>query len=94
MSEFGRTTVENASGGTDHGHGNCMFVMGGGVNGGVYANWLGLHPEALDAGGDLMITTDYRDVIAEILMARLLSSTVDQVFPDYTPILPGIVRLK
>jgi uncharacterized protein (DUF1501 family) len=91
MSEFGRRVDENASGGTDHGHGNCMFVMGGGVNGGVYANWPGLAEEALD-DGDLAITTDYRDVLSEILLARVLNPAVDQIFPNYAPNLRGIVN--
>ena len=68
MTEFGRRAGENGSGGTDHGHGNCMFVMGGHVNGGqVLANWPGLAPGNLD-NGDLAITIDYRDILAEILV--------------------------
>jgi uncharacterized protein (DUF1501 family) len=84
MSEFGRRATENASGGTDHGHGNCMFVMGGGVKGGVYARWNGLADGALDEG-DLAVTTDYRDVLAEVLTKRISNPAVDQVFPGYTP---------
>ncbi|MBI5931513.1 MAG: DUF1501 domain-containing protein [Chloroflexi bacterium] len=90
MSEFGRRVDENASGGTDHGHGNCMFVMGGGVNGGVYADWPGLQDEALD-DGDVSITTDYRDVLSEILMKRVMNPAIDQIFPNYTPNARGIV---
>ena len=71
LSEFGRRVAENASGGTDHGHGNALFVLGGGVNGGrVFAHWPGLAPVALD-GEDLAVTTDYRDVLGEILARRL-----------------------
>lgn len=92
MSEFGRTTGENASGGTDHGHGNTMFVMGGNVNGGVVAVWPGLHPDALDPDGDLVITTDYRDVVGEILATRLGSTALDAVFPGYAPQAKGIMR--
>jgi uncharacterized protein (DUF1501 family) len=91
MSEFGRTAGENASGGTDHGHGNAMFVMGGGVTGTIHARWPGLHDEALDQS-DLAITTDYRDVLAEILVQRLGSTAIDHIFPGYTPTLPGIMR--
>lgn len=70
LSEFGRRGAENASAGTDHGHGNALFVLGGGVNGGqVIASWPGLAEAALDAG-DLAITTDYRDVLGELLARR------------------------
>jgi uncharacterized protein (DUF1501 family) len=93
MSEFGRTAAENASGGTDHGHGNCMFVMGGGVNGGVYANWPGLSDEALDQS-DLAITTDYRDVLSEILVKRIHNEALDQIFPGYTANMSDIIRAR
>lgn len=83
MSEFGRTARENASQGTDHGHGNCMFVMGGGIQGGVHARWVGLHEAALDESGDLAVTTDYRDVLTEILVKRIANPATDQIFPDY-----------
>jgi len=86
MSEFGRRLLENGSGGTDHGHGNCMFVLGGGVNGGkVYADWPGLAPEQLSSPGDLAITTDYRTVLAEIVDRRLLNPKLADVFPGFTP---------
>ena len=91
MSEFGRRVEENASGGTDHGHGNCMFAIGGGVNGGVYARWPGLTADKLD-GGDLAITTDYRDVLAEIVTGRLLNPAVETIFPGYTPKPLGLIR--
>ena len=75
MSEFGRRAQENGSGGTDHGHGNCMFVVGGGVNGGkVYSDWPGLSPDKLYGPGDLNVTTDYRDVLAEIVSKRVRKS--------------------
>lgn len=83
MSEFGRRAEENASEGTDHGHGNCMFAMGGGVKPGVFARWPGLQKEALDRG-DLSITTDYRDVLSEILVQRLGNSQLGTVFPNYS----------
>jgi uncharacterized protein (DUF1501 family) len=67
MSEFGRRVGENAALGTDHGHGNMMLVMGGGIAGGrVYAQWPGLAREQLVGPGDLDITIDYRDVLGEI----------------------------
>ncbi len=91
MSEFGRRVVENASAGTDHGHGNFMLVMGGGVRGGqVFANWPTLAPERLNEG-DLAITTDYRDVLAEVIAQRLHNHALDQVFPNFTHTPPGIV---
>ena len=84
-SEFGRRGKENASDGTDHGHGNCMFVLGGGVNGGkVYGQWPGLAPENLYEGIDLNITTDYRDVLGEVVEKRLKNPALVDVFPMYT----------
>jgi len=81
VSEFGRHCQQNGSAGTDHGHGNAMFVMGGGVNGGqVIANWPGMSPGQLDQG-DLAITIDYRDILGEILVDRF-------AFPDLTPVFP------
>jgi uncharacterized protein (DUF1501 family) len=86
MSEFGRRAYENGSGGTDHGHGNCMFVLGGGVNGGkVYGRWPGLAQEALYGPGDLAITTDFRDVLGEIVEKRLKNPALARVFPGYSP---------
>lgn len=88
MSEFGRRVEENASAGTDHGHGNFMFVMGGGARGGqVYTRGFSLAPETL-SDGDLEITTDYRDVLAEVIHHRLLNPALDQVFPNhaFTPL--------
>jgi uncharacterized protein (DUF1501 family) len=85
MSEFGRRVQENASRGTDHGHGNLMFVMGGGINGGkVYGEWPGLSKDNLYGPGDLAITTDFRDVLGEIVQKRLLDSKLATVFPNYT----------
>lgn len=84
MSEFGRRVKENASDGTDHGHGNCMFVLGGGVNGGkVYGQWPGLAPENLYEGIDLNITTDYRDVLGEVVEKRLKNPALGDIFPTY-----------
>ena len=84
MSEFGRRLSENGGGGTDHGHGGVMFVMGGGILGGkVYGEWPGLAPENLYGPGDLAITTDFRDVLAEIVFKRLKNDRIDEVFPGY-----------
>jgi uncharacterized protein (DUF1501 family) len=91
MSEFGRRVEENGSGGTDHGHGNMMMVLGGHVAAKpVITDWPGLNPEQL-INGDLAITIDYRDVLSEILMTRLNNPSVDQVFPDFKPTLRGVV---
>ncbi len=84
MSEFGRSFKENASRGTDHGHGNVMVVVGGGVNGGkVYGQWPGLSTEQLYDRRDLQITTDYRRVLSEVLIRRLGNPNLGTVFPGY-----------
>jgi uncharacterized protein (DUF1501 family) len=81
MSEFGRRVQENSAGGTDHGHGNVMFVIGKGINGKhVYTRWPGLAPKDLDYG-DLAVTTDYRQVIADVLKHRLDNHRINRVFP-------------
>jgi uncharacterized protein (DUF1501 family) len=91
LSEFGRTVHENGSGGTDHGHGNIMFIMGGGIKGGkVYGDWPGLAKDQLYGPGDLGVTTDFRDVLAEIVQNRLLNSKLAEVFPGYQPKLRGL----
>ena len=85
MSEFGRRAYENSSGGTDHGHGNVMFVAGGNVNGGkVYGDWPGLGKDKLYGTGDLAVTSDFRDILGEIVRKRMgNSANLSQVFPDY-----------
>jgi uncharacterized protein (DUF1501 family) len=84
MSEFGRTAKENGSRGTDHGHANAMFVIGNSVKGGkVYGDWKGLGPNGLNEGRDLAVTTDFRDVFAEISMKHLGNKSFDKIFPDY-----------
>lgn len=81
LSEFGRTIGQNGTGGTDHGYGNAVFVMGGGVRGGkVYGRWPGL-PAGARGDEDLSTTTDYRTIIAEVLSARCGVSNVDSVLP-------------
>jgi len=93
MSEFGRRLKQNASGGTDHGHGNCAFVIGGGVNGGkIYSHWPSLHPEHLYGSGDLQVTTDFRDLLGSIVRLRLGNSRLDQVFPGHQAWTFDIVR--
>ena len=93
MSEFGRRVQENGALGTDHGHGNMMMVMGGGINGGkVYARWPGLHDEQLTGPGDLVLTTDYRDVLGEILRKRLNNPLVGEVFAGYSVSEVGIAK--
>jgi len=93
ISEFGRRAAENGSGGLDHGHGNVMLVMGGGTAGGrVHGRWPGLSPAALDHG-DLAGTTDYRNVLGELLVKRcgVPQASLGQVFPGLTPSFPGVV---
>jgi uncharacterized protein (DUF1501 family) len=85
MSEFGRTAKENGNRGTDHGHANCMFVMGGDVKGGrVYGKWPGLDDHQLNEGRDLALTTDFRSVVAEILSKHMRVNDMAQVFPGFT----------
>lgn len=84
MTEFGRRVQENTSRGTDHGHGGVMFLMGGGINGGkVYGDWPGLGKDNLYGPGDLAITTDFRDVLGEIVQKRLTNPNLASVFPSY-----------
>jgi uncharacterized protein (DUF1501 family) len=84
MSEFGRTAKENGNRGTDHGHANAMFVMGGPVRGGkVYGKWPGLAPEQLNEERDLALTTDFRDVLGEAVYTHLGNRSVQSVFPGY-----------
>ena len=84
MSEFGRTAHENGNRGTDHGHANCMFVMGGPVKGGkVYGKWPGLGPQQLNEGRDLALTTDFRSVLGEIIQGHLGAKDLKTVFPGF-----------
>lgn len=84
MSEFGRTARENGDRGTDHGHANVMFVMGGDVRGGrIYGQWPGLEQEQLYEGRDLNLTTDFRDVLGELVANHLGNRNLAQVFPGY-----------
>ena len=84
MSEFGRTVRENGNRGTDHGHANAMFVIGGPVRGGrVYGLWPGLAPEQLYEGRDLALTTDFRRVIGESVFQHLGNRNLETVFPGF-----------
>ena len=86
MSEFGRRLKENGGFGTDHGHGGLMLLLGGNVTGGkIYGQWPGLAPEQLVGPGDLAVTTDYRDVLAEVVARRLNNPNLNAVFPGYSP---------
>jgi len=94
MSEFGRAVQENGNRGTDHGHGNAMFILGGPVKGGqVYGKWPGLSREKRYEGRDLAITTDFRDVFAEVVTKHLGASDLSKIFPGYAYKAPlGIIR--
>ncbi|HWA93815.1 MAG TPA: DUF1501 domain-containing protein [Terracidiphilus sp.] len=82
MSEFGRTARENGTGGTDHGHANAMFVLGGTVKGGrVYGKWPGLENEQLNQNRDLALTTDFRTVLGEVVSRTIGAEKMDLVFP-------------
>jgi uncharacterized protein (DUF1501 family) len=84
MSEFGRAVTENGGRGTDHGHGNAMMVMGGGVRGGrVYGRWPGLAMHQRFEGRDVVVTTDFRDVFAEIVVRHLGIADPAPVFPGF-----------
>ncbi len=84
QTEFGRRVYENSSLGTDHGRASCMLLAGGGLKGGkVYGTWPGLRD--VEGPGDLKVTTDYRSVLAEVLLRRVGTGRLDAVFPDFTP---------
>jgi uncharacterized protein (DUF1501 family) len=94
MSEFGRTAAEDGNSGTDHGHGNVMFVLGGSVRGGrIIGQWPGLEPEQLFERRDLAVTTDFRSVLGELIRQHLGQKT-ETVFPGFTPGQPlGLLRI-
>ncbi len=84
-SEFGRRVFDNADAGTDHGWGNNLLAMGGGVNGGkLYGDWPGLHDDFLFQGADVWATTDYRSVFSECLLKRFHNNQIHHVFPGFT----------
>ncbi len=87
MSEFGRTAKENGDRGTDHGHANVMFVLGGAVRGGkVYGEWPGLEPELLYENRDLNVTTDFRTVLSELVVKQMGNGEVATVFPGFNSV--------
>jgi uncharacterized protein (DUF1501 family) len=96
MSEFGRAASQNGNGGTDHGHGNAMLVIGGPVRGGrVYGKWPGLRDQDRYEARDLAVTTDFRDVFAEIVTRHLgaPASALATVIPGFTaPAPPGLIK--
>jgi len=96
MSEFGRTIRENGTNGTDHGHATAMLVLGGNVKGGrVAGKWPGLAPEARFEGRDVAVTTDFRDLFAEILTRHLGARDLAAIFPGYSidpRRFPGVLR--
>ena len=82
--EFGRTVAANGAGGTDHGHGSVMMVLGTGVRGGrVHGDWLGLERRNLYEGRDLPVTTDFRDIFAEVAKSALALEDTSGLFPSY-----------
>ena len=85
MSEFGRRIHENTSLGTDHGRATAMFLLGGAVRGGkVYGRWPGMGKGQLDRDGNLRVTTDYRDILGEVVERRLRNPNLSQVFPSHS----------
>jgi uncharacterized protein (DUF1501 family) len=96
LSEFGRTFRENGNGGTDHGHGNVIWVLGGSVKGGrVYGDWPGLTPTQLYQRRDLAVTTDFRTALAVILERhmRLADRQLDAVLPGAPPVPPELAQM-
>jgi uncharacterized protein (DUF1501 family) len=94
MSEFGRAAAENGNGGTDHGHGNAMMVIGGHVRAGVHGRWPGLGDAERFEGRDLAVTTDFRDVFSEIVTRHMgvAHDALARIFPGYTPhATPGVI---
>jgi uncharacterized protein (DUF1501 family) len=93
MSEFGRTARENGNRGTDHGHANVMFALGGSVRGGkVYGRWPGIAPELLYEGRDLNLTTDFRSVCGEVIARHLGQQDLSRIFPGFgSPASVGLI---
>lgn len=84
ITEFGRTCRENGNNGTDHGHGGCMLMLGGGLKGGqIHGKWTGLDDKALYQSRDLPVTTDFRDVFADVLRHHMKWEPAKEFFPDY-----------
>lgn len=96
LTEFGRTVRENGNRGTDHGHAGVSFVLGGPVRGGkLYGRWPGLTQEKLHEGRDLAMTTDFRDLLAELLTRHMGVRDLTCVFPGHaisSERFPGVIR--
>ncbi|MBI2922259.1 MAG: DUF1501 domain-containing protein [Planctomycetes bacterium] len=93
MTEFGRRAYENTAFGTDHGRASVMYVMGGAVNGGrVVTDWPGMEEGQLEDPGDLRVTIDYRDVLAEVLSKRQAQANLAAVFPGHEVKTRGVMR--
>ena len=93
QTEFGRRVEENTGLGTDHGRASAMFLLGRNVNGDkVYADWPGLEKHQLDTVGDLRVTTDYREVLADLLAKRVPNSEPQSVFQNWQPTKSGYFR--
>ena len=96
LTEFGRTVHENGNRGTDHGHASVSLVMGGGVRGGkVQGRWPGLEERSLYEARDLAVTTDFRDLLGELLTRHLGDRDLTKVFPGYAASpskFPGVMR--
>jgi uncharacterized protein (DUF1501 family) len=92
LSEFGRRAAENGSGGADHGLGQAVLALGGGINGGqVMGSWPTLAPGSL-SDGDLAVTTDYRSILTEVLTKRCGLTGASTLFPGFTPAAVGIAK--
>src|SRR5204862_7764452 len=98
MSEVGRTVRENGNSGTDHGHATAMLVLGGPVNGGrMLGRWPGLDPADRFEGRDVAVTTDFRDLFAEILARHLGAKDLAAIFPGFSPDpapFPGAINIS
>ena len=86
--EFGRTSYENGSQGTDHGHASSWFAMGGGINGGIYGDWPGVEDDQLYRGRFLQHTLDCHDIYGDILVNHMLNNNLSSVLPghNYQPV--------
>jgi uncharacterized protein (DUF1501 family) len=91
-SEFGRRVQVNVTRGTDHGRATTLWVLGGGIRGGIYGEWPGTRPDQLSTHGSLRVTTDVRHVLAELLARRLASKQLAQVFSGFEPQFLGLAK--
>ncbi len=93
MTEFGRTVKQNGTGGTDHGRGSCMFIIGQKVNGGkVHGSIEPLAKENLEDGRDLKVTTDFRSIFSEVADRHLILSNDKILFPDWSGSKIGVMK--